>query len=85
VALFTSHQHEVELVLSDIIMPDMNGMEMAKQIRTIRHDVPIIFATGHDKELVASGTELENAIILSKPFSIHQLGQTIHKLINKQS
>jgi len=84
-ALFTAHQHEIDLVLSDIVMPEMNGMEMAKQILATGHDVPVIFATGYDKELIASEVQLENAIVLSKPFSIHELSQTIYKLINRRS
>ena len=51
-------------------MPRMNGFEMAKNIRLLRPDIPVIFATGYDQSLVEEHLrKLENSILISKPFS----------------
>ncbi len=80
-AVFMAHQHEVALVLSDMIMSEMNGLQMARAIRSSRSDIPFVFATGYDKELLESEAVQENDIILSKPLSIAELSRAIQSLI----
>ena len=80
-AQFNSHQHEIALVLSDVVMPNMNGMEMAKEIRAINKNVPFIFVTGYDKELFAKKALQHNDVLLSKPLSIPKLSRSIQSLL----
>lgn len=84
-ALFTSHQQEIALVLTDVVMPKMNGLELAKEIRAIKENVPFIFATGYDKELFASETVQKEDAILSKPLSIPELSQSIQRLLKSET
>lgn len=41
---------DVDAVITDIDMPEMNGLELASAIRELRHDIPIAFCTGSDPE-----------------------------------
>jgi diguanylate cyclase (GGDEF)-like protein len=43
--LFKEHQDEIDLIVTDVNMPHINGLEMAKQIKEINPDIPIIVAT----------------------------------------
>lgn len=79
--LFTSHQHQVSLVLTDVVMPKMNGIEMAKEIRAMHADMPFIFITGYDKEIFVSEVVQQNDVILSKPLSIPELSRSIQRLL----
>ncbi len=83
VELFNINADEVSLVITDIVMPKMSGIDAAKKIRLINSEIPIIFATGYDKKRPAhSSEEIENSISISKPFSIGQLSQLIRKAID---
>ncbi len=81
--LFTDHQAEIALVVTDVVMPKMNGLDMAKAIRTIQQDIPFIFLTGYDKELFASNEVLKNDVLLTKPLSIPEMSRSIQQLLNK--
>jgi two-component system cell cycle sensor histidine kinase/response regulator CckA len=76
-ALFQDHQHEIDLVISDMIMPNLNGLEMIEQILALRPALPVLLMSGYTDELAQreSFSRLQ-ATLLRKPFSIqHLLGQ----------
>jgi CheY-like chemotaxis protein len=59
-AAFQEKPHRYDAVITDLNMPDLNGMELAKKISAIRPEVPIILCTGDrsaftDEQLLASG------------------------------
>ena len=56
---FLENQDEIDLILTDLNMPELNGIEMIKKIRTIDNKIPIIFATAHsDSEFLAEGIKI---------------------------
>jgi len=79
--LFTTYQQEIALVLTDVVMPEMNGLEMAKAIRAINESIPFIFSTGYDKELFANKIPHKKDVLLTKPLSISKLSQSIQTLL----
>lgn len=71
-----------DLILMDIRMPVMNGIEAAEKIRTISADIPIIAVTANayyaeQKQALAAGCN----DVVSKPYSMEQLKSTIKKYI----
>lgn len=82
VALFTSHQDDIALLLLDVVMPGQSGVAAAEQIRAMRADVPVIFASGYalDHELRHS-INLQHSLLLHKPYSVNELSISIHQLI----
>ncbi|WP_223451484.1 MULTISPECIES: PAS domain-containing sensor histidine kinase [unclassified Pseudomonas] len=56
----------IDLVITDMAMPQMNGAQLAQAIRSIRPDLPIILATGYAERLEGFATRLPR---LSKPFT----------------
>ena len=74
----------VNLVLSDINMPHMNGLEMAACIRGLDKDVPIIFLTAYDSdENMLSAIELGSFGVLKKPFEKRELIMQMSFAANK--
>ena len=66
-SLYLEHQEQIKLILSDIVMPGMGGVELAREIRKMNNNIPIILATGYDRELVTSGNkDIANCHVLSK-------------------
>jgi diguanylate cyclase (GGDEF)-like protein len=72
------------LIISDIRMPKMNGLEMIKQIRTIQKNIPIVVATAH-KESDLLIECIQNSVdgYLLKPINYKQLHQSMVKICEK--
>ena len=68
----------VDLVITDYSMPGMNGAELAEGIRLIRHDLPVLVATGYSDLPPGSGVDLPR---LGKPYSQEQLSREIANLV----
>lgn len=66
-AIAYAKENVVDFALLDIDMPGMNGMELARQLRTIRSDVIIVFVTAHPKFAV-DALKMKADYIIFKPF-----------------
>ena len=65
--LFTVHAQSIVMVVTDVVMPRMGGIELAKRLRKMRPGVPLLFVTGYVEQ---SGTLHEQGTpVLLKPFS----------------
>jgi len=81
--LFKAHQQDIALALLDVVMPHCGGMALAKHIREVNPDVPVIFLTGYDKEYVLGGDEaMPNSEVLTKPVNFDTLNYSIRQLLD---
>lgn len=78
VALF--ERERPNLLVTDIDMPGMSGMDLAKHIRAVAPDVPILLVSGH-ADATIRGLELP---LLLKPFELHELAATVASLLDAQ-
>jgi len=85
VNMFSRDRVNISLVILDIVMPNMGGVDAALQIHAIDSDVPFIFATGYDKNdaLNMDDEVLACCPVLRKPFSIKLFSQTIYDCIHE--
>ncbi len=75
-----------DLVILDIIMPQMDGLEVCRRLRSLSQDVPIIFLTSRDEEFDrVLGLELGADDYLCKPFSMRELLARIRVLFRRIS
>ena len=73
---------EIDLVLTDVVMPDFGGRELAERIRG-RKPVPVIFMSGHTARIVGRyGVEEGEAFLLKKPFSAIALAKMIRRVLD---
>ena len=71
---FLENQDEIDLILTDLNMPELSGIEMIKKIRTLDNKIPIIFATAHsDSEFLAEAIKLRVQEYIVKPIDIRKL------------
>jgi CheY-like chemotaxis protein len=70
-ALEVLERHPVDILLSDVGLPQVSGIDLAKDARAQRPDLRLVFATG-DEAVSPTARDL-GAILLSKPFGPHEL------------
>ena len=81
--LYEKHKDEIALALLDIVMPKMNGIDLATRIRQLNSNVAIIFTTGYNKEeTLKAQQQVEKSIVLNKPFLAEQLSEAISQLLD---
>ncbi len=69
VEIFQQHLDAINIVLTDLSMPRMDGWETLSALRRIRPDIPVILLSGHDDSLVNAGDRAElPQVFLHKPF-----------------
>jgi len=78
------NSHKFDLLLTDIVMPIMGGVELATSIRQSGKNMPIIFMTGYDKDRALEDGDLDTIFVLSKPFAFTKLSQLIRTTLNNR-
>lgn len=71
-----------DVVFSDVVMPGMNGIDLAHEIRRQHHDLPVLLASGYSHVLAQNGTY--GFELLHKPYSIEQLSRLLRKVATWQ-
>lgn len=64
---------KIDLLISDVRLPGLNGRQMADAARVSRPMLPVLFITGYADEAAADGFLIENMAMLTKPFSIQSV------------
>lgn len=81
---FQNKQKHYDLVISDIRMPKMNGVELSKHIRDLREDQPIIILSAHtEAEYLLELINLGIAQFITKPVQYPQMFDTLYKVCSK--
>ena len=61
---------QVDLLISDVVMPMMDGPTMVREARKTRPDLPILFMSGYAEEQLRNSIDIDNVAFLPKPFSV---------------
>jgi signal transduction histidine kinase/CheY-like chemotaxis protein len=85
VEIFKKHKDEISCVLSDLTMPRMGGWETISALRAIRHDLPVILASGYDESTVMAGKHSDLPdFFMNKPYDINKLSDTIARAMARK-
>ncbi|MGM0623452.1 MAG: response regulator [Campylobacterota bacterium] len=85
-ALKLYKNHHPHIVILDILMPQINGIEVAQRIREIDADVPIIILSGHDeKEMLHKAIKIGVLDFMSKPLLYENFKQTLEVCADRLS
>ncbi|MFZ5997779.1 MAG: PAS domain S-box protein [Nitrospirota bacterium] len=83
-AAFERHQGAVNLLLSDVVMPGMNGKELYEQIKKVKPDIRALFISGYTADILNKKGVLEPGInFISKPVSPHDLLRKIREVLDR--
>jgi two-component system cell cycle response regulator CpdR len=72
---------EFDLLLTDIVMPEMDGIELAQRVARVQPAIRIMFITGFSAVSLRAGAAVPDAKILSKPFHLKDLVMQVHRVL----
>ncbi len=78
------HHGPIHLLLTDIVMPDMNGLELAKKVKAYRPTIKVLYMSGYtDRGLGGGATIGEDVHVLQKPFGFEVLGRRLRDILDR--
>lgn len=82
--LFKQYQNEIDIIVTDINMPELTGLQLAEKINKINNKIPIIITTAYtDEEYLLKSLELNINKYVTKPLKIKELTISILKEVKK--
>ena len=86
VEIVESGQHKIDIILSDIIMPGMNGPEWIQKARAACGNAHIVFISGYIGDMSQNGADqIENATFIQKPFQMDVLVEKLNDVLKGES
>jgi two-component system, cell cycle sensor histidine kinase and response regulator CckA len=80
-ALWDARAEEIRLLLTDVVMPHMDGRELALRVRSDRPDIQVVFMSGYSDDPVLAELGYERTFFLSKPFTPTALTSKIREVL----
>jgi signal transduction histidine kinase/CheY-like chemotaxis protein len=82
-ALAAAAVHEFDLVVTDVVMPEMNGRELAAQLDELLPDVRVLYTSGYASHvLLEDGVLSETTSFLQKPFALDDLARKVREVLD---
>ena len=75
---------EFDLVVSDVVMPSMDGPAMAREIRQLAPSLPVLFMSGYAEEQLRREIDIEGMHFIPKPFSVAQIAAKVGEVLRMQ-
>jgi len=85
VGLFRAKASDIDIVILDVVMPVMGGIEAATIIQGLKHDVPFVFMTGYSSQNPLEQQGFRNASLIRKPSDIQLLSREIRDALESTS
>lgn len=76
-------QPEVDLLFTDVVLPGLNGRELADQALKLRPDLKVLFTTGYTRNAIVHNGRLDDDVsLITKPFTFEGLASKVRKLLD---
>lgn len=76
---------DFDLIVSDVVMPGMDGPAMAREIRKLKPELPVLFMSGYAEEQLRRDIDIDNMYFIPKPFSVQQIGDKVGGILAKSA
>jgi PAS domain S-box-containing protein len=84
IRLAAAHRGEIHLLMTDVVMPEMNGRELAKRIIALYPDIECLFTSGYTADVIAHHGVLDRGtFFIQKPFSRNSLAAKVRELLDR--
>jgi YesN/AraC family two-component response regulator len=82
--MIKEYDGQIDLLLTDVVMPEMNGRELSEYVQRVYPQIKILFMSGYTANVIAhQGVLDENICLISKPFSLKEIALKIRELLDQ--
>ena len=82
--LVKRHAHRIQLLITDVVMPEMNGRELANEILGLCPNIQTLFMSGYTADVIVNHGVLEEGVnFIQKPFTTHGIASAVRKLLDE--
>jgi two-component system cell cycle sensor histidine kinase/response regulator CckA len=79
------HPGRVDLLLTDVVMPEMNGIDLAQQLRTLQPGLVTVFMSGYAEGDLLRSMSATTALHIQKPFTVNFLLSRVAEALNTRA
>ena len=84
--VFDEHQDEIHLLMTDVVMPEMNGRDLWKRLSAINTGLKCLFVSGYTADIIAQRGELADDVpFLQKPYQLEDLAAKLRQIMDSDS
>ena len=82
-AMMIEHSGPIDLLLTDVVMPGMNGRELADELHKLRPQTKVLFTSGYAEDVIVHhGIVDQNLNFIAKPFTMQLLGFKVRAVLD---
>jgi CheY-like chemotaxis protein len=82
--ILLQEEHKVNLLLTDVVMPGINGRELGRRARQMRPDLKILYMTGYSRNAVVHQGRLDDGVdLLEKPVTQAKLALRVREILDR--
>ncbi len=79
-----AHAGKIDLLITDVIMPEMNGRELSDRLRALYPGMKILFMSGYTADVILPRGVLEEGVIfMQKPFTVKDVSVKVNQALGK--
>ncbi|MBS1867984.1 MAG: response regulator [Acidobacteria bacterium] len=79
------HAGAIDLLVTDMVMPGMTGLELVRRLRRARSDFGVIYMSGYSEQAAAEAARVdETAVVLTKPFSRAAILRSVREMLQSK-
>jgi CheY-like chemotaxis protein len=84
IALAESHTGPLHVLLTDVVLPGMNGREIAERIQASRPEIAVLFTSGYTDDVIAHKGVIDRGVsYIPKPYTVEQIAAKVREVIKK--
>ena len=85
IRLAEEHSGEIHLLVTDVVMPEMNGRDLAKKMPSLYPDMKRLFMSGYTADIIADHGVLDDGVhFIQKPFSMKELVTKVRGVLEQK-
>ena len=84
IALAKEHAGRIQLLMTDVVMPEMNGRDLSSRVLSLCPNLKRLFMSGYTADVIANQGVLDEGVnFIEKPFSMQDLAAKVHEVLNQ--